>query len=310
MPTVDLHYFPGWTRKSITFTIDDGNVALDTKFLNIVKPAGILGTFNLTTPLTQGTPDEYRALYDGYEIANHNRRHANPFRVSEPPQMKDELFDPAAADERYTYRTEEEGVYRTKYHYGWVYVLTDDKYMEYVDSCTRDLEDVFGKGKIRSYVWPNGQHDHPVVTGRITHHGFQSVRKTGCTTDTTGFAMPADRMAWSYNANNTNLTEVAALYEAYPDDGALKFFCFGVHSHDFERAGNWYVLEDFARRYGNRPEDYYYASVGTLMDYEDAVAAVTVTDTAVINPTDVDLYIKVDGERITLRRHSTYTFRA
>ena len=44
---IDLKFFPGWTRKSVTFTIDDGNVAMDKKFLDIVRPAGILGTFNL-----------------------------------------------------------------------------------------------------------------------------------------------------------------------------------------------------------------------------------------------------------------------
>ena len=50
MNSIDLHFFPGWTRKSISFTIDDGNIAMDEKFLSIVKPAGIKGTFNLCTP--------------------------------------------------------------------------------------------------------------------------------------------------------------------------------------------------------------------------------------------------------------------
>lgn len=307
--TVDKNFFPGWVRKSITFTIDDGNVSLDTKFLGYVKPAGLRGTFNLTTPLKHDmTAEDYRKLYDGFEISNHNRLHANPFRNNLPNEFVDEQYDPATADEKYTYKTAFDGDYMMKYSYGWVHVCTDECYMEYVDSCTRDLEKVFGQGKIRAYVWPNGQGDHPNVTKLICEHGFQAVRKTGCVEDSTDFAFPTDRMAWSYNVNYTDMTEVAEKYENYPDDGQLKFFCFGVHSHDFERTGRWDVLEDFCKKYGNRPETYYYASVGDLFDYEDAVGAVEITDTFVKNPTDIDLYIKVDGKRITLRRHSEYCF--
>ena len=38
MKQIDFQFFPGWTRKAITFTIDDGNVFMDRKFLEIVKP--------------------------------------------------------------------------------------------------------------------------------------------------------------------------------------------------------------------------------------------------------------------------------
>ena len=67
-------YFPGFTRKSVTFSIDDGNIDFDKPFLDILKPAGIKGTFNLTEP-RRLTPEEYRAFYEGYEIANHCQHH-------------------------------------------------------------------------------------------------------------------------------------------------------------------------------------------------------------------------------------------
>ena len=43
---IDKNYFPGWVRKSVSFTIDDGNIEMDKKFIDIVRPAGVLGTFN------------------------------------------------------------------------------------------------------------------------------------------------------------------------------------------------------------------------------------------------------------------------
>ena len=142
---LDLNYYPGWTRKSITFTIDDGNLKLDRKFLDVVKPAGLKGTFNLCTPLDRGAPEDYRRLYEGYEIANHCRYHAYAFTPVTARVIKPQLFDRETADRGFGYLTEEEGLYRVR-TYGWCYLATDEKYMELVDDCQRELEEVFGKG--------------------------------------------------------------------------------------------------------------------------------------------------------------------
>jgi peptidoglycan/xylan/chitin deacetylase (PgdA/CDA1 family) len=308
MKQLDFNFYPGWTRKSITFTIDDGNITMDEKFLAIVKPAGIIGTFNLCTPLKKDmTNEDYRAFYRGYEIANHCHRHPLSLSPTNPPEIAAEPFDEATADKEKAYRTEEDGFYRVfaKHSQSWnYYVAADDKYMEYVAHCNDLLEDVFGKGTVKDFVWPFGDQRNPALTERLIGYGFRSIRATGDLGDTTGFALPANRMRWSYNAHNRTLLENAAKYEAYPDDGELKFFAFGVHSIDFERDGSWDDLKEFCAKYGNRPEDYWYASVGDILDYEDAVKALTVTDTEIRNDSDVDLYIKIDGERQRLWAHS------
>ena len=304
---MSIFYFPGWVRKSITFTIDDGNVPLDTKFMAITKPAGIKGTFNLDTPLKfLKTPEEFREFYAGYEIANHCRYHAYPFvqeRTDLYKGFKNELFNRETADRDYIYATEEKGLYRI-YTYDWTYLADDDKYMELVDDCQQELESVFGAGRIRTYIWPCGFQNNPEIFDRLKAHGFQSIRATGCVKDSTGFAFPADRMNWSYNADNMCLNEVAALYEAFPDDGELKFFCFGVHSHDFENAHNWYVLEEFCEKYGNRPQDFWYASVGDLYDYEDAVKAAEVTEAKIVNHSGIDLYAVLNGRKTVVPANS------
>ena len=306
MKHIDLHFYPAWTRKSITFTIDDGNIPLDRKFLDITEPAGLKGTFNLTTPLKKLTPEEYRAFYQGYEISNHCRYHAYAITPHTKREIKNELFDRDTADKVYGYLTEEKGLYRV-YTYNWTFAAEDDKYMELVDDCQKELEAVFGKGAIRSYVWPCGLQQNDRVIESMKNYGFQAMRKTGCVADTTGFALPADRMMWSYNADYQNMLPLGELYDAYEDDGELKFFCFGVHSHDFENAGRWDVLVDFCKKYGNRPNDFWYAPVGEILDYEDAVKSVIVTETELQNPSNVDLYIKIDGERKILSAQSTLT---
>ena len=113
-------------------------------------------------------------------------------------------------------------------------------------------------------------------------------------------------MNWTYNAHNATLLDVMKLYESYPDDGKLKFFSFGVHSIDFERANNWCDLETFAERYGSRPNDYYYASVGDILDYEDAVNSAIITETEIINNSNLPLYIKIDGGKLTILPQSSY----
>ena len=65
-------YFPNYTKKAITFTIDDGSLKYDKIFIDILRPYGIKGTFNLCLgEKRELTDEEYRNFYDGFEIANH-----------------------------------------------------------------------------------------------------------------------------------------------------------------------------------------------------------------------------------------------
>ena len=299
-PEKSIFYFPGWTRKSIAFTIDDGNIPLDKKFIDIVKPAGLRGTFNLVSPLGAfADPMEYADFYNGYEIANHCRYHAYPMTPETRKPLFDGLFGETVPDKSMRYKTEEEGVYRV-HTYDWTYAAEDGVFMELVESCEKDLEAIFGKDKIRGFVWPCGEQPNPRVFEMLKAHGFQSIRKTGCVGDSTNFDLPADRMRWSYNADCNSLTALGEKYEAYPDDGKLKFFCFGVHSSDFEGAHKWDALVDFCEKFGNRPDDYYYAGVGEILSYEDAVNSAVVTKDFIANPSGITLYAILDGKKITI----------
>ena len=167
------------------------------------------------------------------------------------------------------------------------------------------LEEIFGKGSVGGFVWPyNEQQNQKLIEG-LRAAGYYGMRKTGATLDKTGFALPADRMRWSYNANHKELLSVSALYEAIPDDGTLKFFCFGVHSVDFENSGNWHELAAFAERFGNRPDTYYYATVGEIFAYEDAVNALEIGAERIVNPSSLTVYLEIDGNRLTVAPNSS-----
>ena len=61
----------------------------------------------------------------------------------------------------------------------------------------------------------------------------------------------------------------------------------------------------FAEKYGDRPSDYWYATVDEIFAYADAMAELTVTATEVKNPTAIPLYVELDGKRLTIPPHSS-----
>ena len=94
-------YFPGFTPKAITFSIDDGNEKYDEIFLDIVRPAKIKGTFNLYTKINDvEMSEQLRKRYEGYEISNHCKRHPFAFNVEKEYSFSDDVFDPETADRR------------------------------------------------------------------------------------------------------------------------------------------------------------------------------------------------------------------
>ena len=316
--TVDKNYFPGWVRKSVTFTIDDGNIPMDRKFLDIVRPAGIKGTFNLCSHnLGYMDADGYREFYKGYEISNHMKHHMCAMRDEWSFPVSDEPFDKSTSDENYRY-LHESGAWwihcNVRYPanppkqkpQGWSLCADNDVYLRYTEIGLAELEELFGKGNVRGFVYPGGKGSALGAVDTIAAQNYFYVRKTGSIKDTTGFAMPSDRGDWTYNAEHRCLLEVMEAYESYPDDGEIKFFSFGVHSIDFETADKWDDLKRFAELYGNRPDTYFYGGVAEIFDYEDAISSLTVTDDEIINSSALDLYVKVDGEKVIVKANSTY----
>jgi len=307
MKNIDINFFPGWTRKAMTFTIDDGWVAMDTNFINIVRPYGIKGSFNISSDnvTKYNNPNLIRATYRGFEITNHVKLHPFAFRDGEDVRLSEEPLDEKTADTSVCYRDSKspEGVYM-KYAENkgcWRRFCTTEAYISLVEKCREELEEIFGEGSVRGFVWPFFRQENAEVIEYLKprYYGLRAAGKKEPMEDMT-FSLPSDRTDWQYNANHANLLTRAVQFEELEDDGKLKWFAFGVHSVDFERAGKWEELSEFCRKYGNRPEDFWYASNVEIFEYEDAVKSVVITEHSIKNPSDIDLCIKIDGERFTL----------
>lgn len=302
---LDKNYFPGWVRKAITFTNDDGNIPMDRKFIDILKPYGIRGTFNLCSQRPEMSLSDYRDFYEGYGIANHCKLHPFAFDDGVEYKIAEEPFNPETANIEYIYPTEEEGVYMVaKTPTAWRKIATSEKYISLVKEAEDFIYSAFGRTS-KSFVWPFCEQNNKKVFDYLASH-YRSVRKTGVMKDSEGFALPKDRLHWSYNAWHRDLLETAELFESWADDGELKLFCFGLHSVDYQTEDKWDVLKQFAEKYGDRPEEFYYDTVDGIFDYEDALAQLQVRDGEVENSSDITLYVKIDGEPVVLAPHSVY----
>ncbi len=296
-------YFPGFTPKAITFSIDDGSLVYDKIFIDIVRPVGITGTFNLffgrgARAISDG---EYREFYRGFEISNHCNRHPFAFNPDRQYLFADEPFDKETANTSLVYRSEREGVYLIYHRSYWATVATADAYLKLAEEGRRDIEDIFGKGSVRGFVWPYGRQKNEELFEALKNAGYASIRKAY---SEEGFSIPKDKMDWGVNADSTNIETKIIEFDALENDGELKYFCFGLHSVDFERNGKWNELRDFAAKYGNRPNDFWYASVGDIFEYDEAMNSLEITEGKIYNHSDKELYISINDKKYVLKPKS------
>ena len=291
-------YFPAFTPKAITFSIDDGNLKHDKIFIDIVRPAGITGTFNLY--LGRGarelTDEEYREFYKGFEVSNHCNRHPFAFNPDKNYNFASEQFDRQTADTSLVYKSDREGIYLIYHRNYWATIATTEAYLELAEEGRRDIEEIFGKGSVRGFVWPYGRQNDEKLFESLKNAGYASIRKAY----STSYSIPDDKMDWGVNADSTNFETKILEFEALEDDGALKYFCLGLHSVDFERNNKWNELRDFALKYGNRPNDFWYASVGDIFEYDEAINSIKIEDGRIVNDSDKKLYVSVDGKKYIL----------
>ena len=314
MKNFDLNFFPGWTRKAITFTIDDGWLDMDTKFISIVRPYGIKGAFNISSHnvTKYNNPELIKETYRGFEITNHVRLHPFAFKDAQKYTISEEFFNRETADKSVCYREvgTPEGVYLRYDPKGemWRRYCTAEGYITLTKECHEILEGIFGEGTVKGFVWPFCRQENKELIEYLEKN-YYGMRDAGKQTpmEDPEFALPEDRYNWHYNARHSNLLVRGAEFEAL-EAKKLAWFAFGVHSVDFDRAENWSDLEEFCKKYGNRPEDFWYATNIEIFEYEDAVKSVEVTENSLKNPSDTDLCIKVDGKRIILPAHGEVAF--
>ena len=274
--------FPEGKLKAVTLSYDDGDLS-DLRLARLLEQHGMKGTFNVCSGTfdREGRmkPQELREeiLGRGHEVAVHGERH----------------LAPGAAESTAT-------------------AIAD------VLNCRRDLEAHLG-GIIRGMAYPdsgitkmhNGN-DYATIRAYLQDLGISYARTLAGDND--AFMLPTDFYAWMPTAHHINpsLDEYVEKFLAIREEelrGASlypRLFYLWGHTFEFEREGNWDLIERFCERMAGHG-DTWYATNGEICDYVEAYSRLlwSVDRKTVYNPTLYDIWMNVDKKTLCVRSGET-----
>lgn len=251
--------FPGFKRKAVTLSYDDG-VIFDEQLINIMRKNGLKGTFNISTGL----------LNEG-----------NPRRLTKENVVK-----------LYTESGNEVAVHG-KYHVS----LADVPLAMAVDDVLKDrqtLEEWFDKIVI-GMAYANGSFDDNVVD-IVKKCGIEYARTT---VSTEKFDIPENwlMIPTTCHHKNPRLMELAKKFIESPESKYYwskkpQLFYLWGHSYEFNDEDNWEIIEEFAAYMGNR-DNVWYATNGEIYNYVKAYDSLMwgADGKRVYNPSVYDIFI-------------------
>lgn len=252
--------FPKFKTKALTLSYDDG-VRSDKRLIEILDTYGLKCTFNINSGLfaekegeTRCTEKAAKALYCGgkHEVAVHGAEHLSLAELSDAVALRE--------------------------------ILTDRE----------NLERIFGR-IVTGMAYANGSCDE-----RIARLAAQcGIKYARTTVSTEKFDIPQNRLCMPATCHH-NDPKLNELIDKFLSDEKSKYFWKNTpklfylwgHSYEFDNDDNWNVIEEFAKKTGNR-EDVYYATNGELCNYVEAYESLIASADGkrVYNPTCTDVYI-------------------
>lgn len=160
----------------------------------------------------------------------------------------------------------------------------------------RGLERLVGY-PVNGFSYPNGSLSDAIV-GLLPGLGIRYARKVG---GTGTFDLPEDPYRWvSTCHHNQGLVEKTKEFLAHAKSQYLIWFSVWGHSYEFDRDGNWHVIEEACQLLGR--DDVWSATCLEAFDYLEAARRVRfgVDLTFAVNPAHHDVWYSVDGQAIRL----------
>ncbi|MEG2670169.1 MAG: polysaccharide deacetylase family protein, partial [Oscillospiraceae bacterium] len=299
-PVVNQVFYPGYLKKAVTFSYDDGPKE-DKKLIELMDKNGVKGTFNLnsdkyfTYDTTAVLPsdrydknkvelgdnvslqDEVKTRYQGHEVANHVKWH---------PHMYTDQALPAGFPN-----------------------LTDAECIRYINEGKADLEKIFNK-PITGMAWPYHAPNRPVVMESLKQ---QAVKYARSIESTSTFDMPSDWLYWKPTAHHTAAYGLWDSFETLTDDGKLKLFSVWGHAYEFSadssanppRVDTWNQIDEFLTKVGNNVSVWKATNID-VCNYVKALDSVKIVGDTIYNSSNMDLYMEVSGKRIVLKANGSY----
>lgn len=266
--------YPGFTNKAFIFSSDDGNKKADTTMMGKFRNYGINAAFNLVGQnyenLTDAQIEEYRTLYDGFEIADHSYSHIN---------MTTSNTD-----------------------------VTDNDCIEELTKSKAILERVFDT-TVYGMAWPYTRSNRTAVLSHVDSV-YSYARCSNLEKGGDYFAAPetvGNDWIWTcidaYGENiylNDYLDEYLGMEPA-----RLTLFSLWSHSYYFDVNNCWDEFDTFLENYKNSLQNIWNPKPHEYVEYINAMNSADVSDGKVINNSDVDLYVYIDGQEVVIPANSS-----
>lgn len=146
---------------------------------------------------------------------------------------------------------------------------------------------------VRGLSYPNGSHNRR-IRNLLPCVGIEYSRVVE---STRGFAMPDDLYQWRPTCHhNQDLMSLAETFVNQSKPAHLIMMYVWGHSFEFDRQGNWDLIERFCEFVGGR-SDIWYATNIEIVDYLDTLKRLkfSAAGDMVYNPSAATAWISVDG---------------
>lgn len=268
--------FPEWRKKALTLSYDD-NGEQNEKLVEILNRYGIKCTFNLNSGLfaQEGVAYEKNTLFRPMTAARWAKLlKGTPHEVAvhglTHPHLEE--MSPSSA----------------------LYEILADR---------ANLEGIFGR-LVRGMAYPYGTYNDETVSAAKAA-GIVYSRTVEYTEK---FDVPADWLRLKATCWHTypELLDLADRFKNKPVwDNAQLFYLWG-HAYEFERDGNWNVLEDFCKLLSGSEEIWY----ATNIEVYDCVETYrrlqfSADSRTVYNPSALPAWLEIDGRRYKIEGGET-----
>lgn len=116
------------------------------------------------------------------------------------------------------------------------------------------------------------------------------------------FHIPDNFLAWHPTCHHEdNLLDRLKEFKTLPSWSQMPLFYVWGHSYEFDRKGNWDLIEEFCKR-ASDDESVWYATSIEIMDYIKAMKnlKISIDRRMVYNPSAIPVWISVDGEAVKI----------
>jgi len=160
------------------------------------------------------------------------------------------------------------------------------------------LEDIMGY-TVRGLSYPNGS-CNPEIAGMLKSLGIEYSRVVGSKDN---YNLPDDFYMWQATCHhNHNLMQHAETFVNLFKKQYLYLMYVWGHSFEFDRDGNWELIEEFCKYVANKP-DIWYATNIEIIDYSKLINSLkfSVKGDLVYNPSAKAAWLSVDGDVVEVK---------